>query len=203
MCISSLLPSSSLQCLPPHIFYWFSFHNVSYCLSFISSYCMFIPSQPCFSHLLCNIYHTISSVLISSFQTRWSNEITAWCCRGVEFYLSLLIDVTISSQPCFPYLFFHQRLRTTPHLLVIFHSIISLTSTLHLFLYITCAYHLSLASLISLQCLPPHYVFWYFHNLIHLFWLHVHTVSALLPSPSLQHLPHHIFWSLHLEYLWS
>jgi hypothetical protein len=25
----------------------------------------------------------------------------------------------------------------------------------------------------------------------------------LLPSPSLQHLPHHIFWSLHLEYLWS
>ena len=134
MCISSLLPSSSLQCLPPHIFYWFSFHNVSYCLSFISSYCMFIPSQPCFSHLLCNIYHTISSVLISSFQTRWSNEITAWCCRGVEFYLSLLIDVTISSQPCFPYLFFHQRLRTTPHLLVIFHSIISLTSTLHLFL---------------------------------------------------------------------
>ena len=40
-----------------------SFHNVSDQLSFISSYYMSIPSQPCFSHLLCNVYHPTSSYL--------------------------------------------------------------------------------------------------------------------------------------------
>ena len=39
-----------------------SFHNVSGQLSFISSY-VSVPSQPCFPHLYCNIYHPTSSDL--------------------------------------------------------------------------------------------------------------------------------------------
>ena len=39
-----------------------SFH-VSDQLSFISSYYVSIPSQPCFPHLLCNVYHLTSSDL--------------------------------------------------------------------------------------------------------------------------------------------
>ena len=42
-----------------------SFHNVSDQLSFISSYYMSIPSQPCFPHLLCNVYHLTSSDLFN------------------------------------------------------------------------------------------------------------------------------------------
>ena len=38
-----------------------SFHNVSDQLSFISSYYVSIPSQHCFPHLLCNVYHPTSS----------------------------------------------------------------------------------------------------------------------------------------------
>jgi hypothetical protein len=44
-----------------------SFHNVSDQLSFISSYYMSIPSQPCFPHLLCNAYHPTSYSIISLF----------------------------------------------------------------------------------------------------------------------------------------
>jgi hypothetical protein len=40
-----------------------SFHNISDQLSFISSYYMSISSQPCFPHLLCNVYHPTSSDL--------------------------------------------------------------------------------------------------------------------------------------------
>jgi hypothetical protein len=38
-----------------------SFHNVSDQLSFIFSYYMSISSQPCFPHLLYNVYHLTSS----------------------------------------------------------------------------------------------------------------------------------------------
>jgi hypothetical protein len=48
----------------PHLLLISSFHNVSDdWLSFISSYYVSIPSQPCFPHLLCNIYHPTSSDL--------------------------------------------------------------------------------------------------------------------------------------------
>ncbi len=40
-----------------------SFHNVSDQFSFISSYYVSISSQPCFPHLLCNVYHLTSSDL--------------------------------------------------------------------------------------------------------------------------------------------
>ena len=38
-----------------------SFHNVSDQLSFISFYYVSIPSQPCFPHLLRNVYHLTSA----------------------------------------------------------------------------------------------------------------------------------------------
>ena len=41
-----------------------SFHIVSDQFSFSSSYYVSIPSQPCFPHLLCNVYHPTSSNLL-------------------------------------------------------------------------------------------------------------------------------------------
>ena len=62
--ISTLLPLTfSAMSTNPHHLRISSFHNVSDLLSFISSYYMSIPSQPCFPHLLCNVYHLTSSDL--------------------------------------------------------------------------------------------------------------------------------------------
>ena len=68
-----------------------SFHNVSDQLSFISSYYVSIPSQPCFPHLLCNVYHSTSSDLLF---------------HNVSDQLSFISSyyVSIPSQPCFPHL---------------------------------------------------------------------------------------------------
>ena len=73
-----------------HLILISSFHNVSDQLFFISSYYMSIPSQPCFPHLLCNVYRLI---LTSSFY-------------NVSERLSFVSSyVLIPSQPCFPHLF--------------------------------------------------------------------------------------------------
>ena len=64
--ISVLLPSLSLQCLSPHIFWSLHFINISDQLSFISSYYVSMPSQFCFPHLLCTMSTTLH-LLISSF----------------------------------------------------------------------------------------------------------------------------------------
>ena len=69
----------------------FSFHNISDQLSFIFSYYVFIPFQPCFPNLLCNVYHL--DLLISSF-------------HNISDQLSFISSyyVSIPSQPCFPHL---------------------------------------------------------------------------------------------------
>ena len=51
----------SAKSTTPHFLLISSFHNVSDWFSFISSYYMSKPSQPCFPRLLCNIYHLTSS----------------------------------------------------------------------------------------------------------------------------------------------
>ena len=48
----------------PHLLLISSFHNVSDQLSFISSYYVSTPSQPCFPHLLCN------ALILSAFIRR-------------------------------------------------------------------------------------------------------------------------------------
>ena len=46
------------------------FHNVSDQLSFFSSYYVYIPSQPCFPLLLCNVYHpTYSNLTLHSIMS--------------------------------------------------------------------------------------------------------------------------------------
>ena len=68
-----------------------SFNNISDQLTFISSYYMSIPSQPCCLHLPCNVYHL--TLLISSF-------------HNISDQLSFISSyyVSIPSQPCFPHL---------------------------------------------------------------------------------------------------
>jgi hypothetical protein len=105
-----------------------------------------IPSQPCFPHLLCNVYHLTSSSLHSIMSLTSSPS-------------SLLNYVSIPSQPCFPHLLCN-------------------------------VYHTTSSDLFISECFWP--------AILHLFLLRVHTISTLLPSPSLQCLPPQIFfWSLH------
>ena len=130
-----------------HLLLISSFHNVSDQLSFIS-YCVSIPSQPCFPHLLCKVYQPTSSDLFIP-QCLWS----------ALLHLFLLCVHTIST------LLSSSSLQGLPtHIFWSLHSTISLTnspSSLH----IMCPYHLNLAFFISsAMSTNPYLLIFSFHN---------------------------------------
>ena len=181
--ISALLPLSSLQCLPPHIFIW-------------SRYSMSLTSFPKSFLLLCPYHLSLASS--SSLQclpphifiwSRYSMSLTSFPKSFLllcPYHLSL---ASSSSLQCLP-----------PHIFIWSRYSMSLTSfpksflllcpyRLSLVLHLLCnVYHLTSSSDLVIPCLWP--------VLLNRFYWCVHTISALLPLSSLQCLPPHIFiWS--------
>jgi hypothetical protein len=84
-----LLPSPSLQCLPPHIFW--SLHSIMSLNSSPSFFLLRVHTISTLLHLLCNVYHTTSSDLF-----------IPWCIWPAIF-LSLYY-IRIYKRSCFPHL---------------------------------------------------------------------------------------------------
>ena len=157
-------------------------------------------------------FHTFLSVFMSSISSL------------IFFCTSLSISSTVSPVLCFPLsrspapyylwpafllsfisgLLSSSSLQCLPlHIFLYLHSMMFLTGS-PVYLLIPCLCHLNLASLtFSAMFATPHLLISLFDNVSEgsssSFLLRVHTISTLLPSPSLQCLPPHIFfWSLHL-----
>ena len=138
--------------------------HVSDWLLFMSSYYMFIPSQPCFLHLLCNVYHSTFSpdLFIPNYRLR-SPHIS------ISDFLSFLLYISplppSSSLQCLPLHIFFWPL----HSILSLHIVFCLPSS-SLYLYNVCD-RLSFNAISalppssSLQCPPPHIFFWSLHSM--------------------------------------
>ena len=187
--ISALLPSSTLQCLPLHIFFW-SLHPI-----------MSLISSPSSLHIMCPYYLSLAPLIYSAMSTTLHIRLIS-SSHHVADQLSFISSyyVSILSQPC------------SPHLLCnVYHS--SYSSDLFI---PSCRWsallHLFLLCVHTISALLPSYTLHVYHStyssdlfipscrwpaLLHLFLLCVHTISALLPSSTLQCLPLYMsLWSL-------
>ena len=176
--ISTLLPSSSLQCLPLHIFW-----SLRFTISLTGSPSSLLITCPYHLNLASFIFATMSTtshLLISSFHYL-SNH----------FFFISYYYMSISYQPCFLHLFCNVYLSTSSNLFIS----LSLTTSSSC-LIITCLYHLNLASFIfSTMSTTPHLLISSFHNVSNHFFFITSYYMSTSSQPCFFHLRYNVYHS--------